>query len=68
MVWDQVASDQVASDQIPEIDVDKAVSYEISNLKVPVGETYRIGIRVAGSNTGVEYVYSDCMFPDREFQ
>ena len=54
MVWDQVASDQ-----IPEIDVDEAVSYEISNLKVPVGETYRIGIRVVGSNTGVEYVYSD---------
>jgi len=54
MVWDQVASDQ-----IPEIDVEEAVSYEISNLKVPVGETYRIGIRVVGSNTGVEYVYSD---------
>jgi hypothetical protein len=54
MVWDEIISEV-----IPEMDVDERISYAVSNLRVPAGETYRLGVRVGGSNMDTEYVHSE---------
>ncbi|WMW25105.1 hypothetical protein RE474_13635 [Methanolobus sediminis] len=54
MVWDNLRTDTHEN-----LDVDETVTYTISNLKVPYGEVYRVGIRAWSSNSETEYVYSD---------
>ena len=54
MVWDDLQTETHE-----DLDVDETVTYTISNLKVPAGETYRVGIWAWGSNSENEYVYSD---------
>jgi hypothetical protein len=54
MVWDELRTETHDG-----LDVDETVSYTISNLKVPEGNTYRVGIWAWGSNSETEYVYSD---------
>lgn len=54
MVWDQIQSDVIA-----EIEAEGGITYTVTNLKVPAGEEYRVGISSWGSNAEYEYVYSD---------
>nr|WP_321498292.1 hypothetical protein [uncultured Methanolobus sp.] len=54
MVWDDLRTDTHE-----DLDVDETVTYTISNLKVPDGEVYRVGIWAWGSNSETKYVYSD---------
>jgi predicted transglutaminase-like cysteine proteinase len=54
LVWDELRTETYE-----DLDVDETVTYTISNLKAPEGETYRVGIRVWSSNSETEYVYSD---------
>ncbi|ABE51403.1 Protein with cacluim-binding EF-hand domain [Methanococcoides burtonii DSM 6242] len=54
MVWDQIKSDT-----IPEIAPESSIVYSVSRLKVPDGESYRVGITGWGSNVNSEYIYSE---------
>ncbi|SET01229.1 hypothetical protein SAMN04488587_1938 [Methanococcoides vulcani] len=51
--------DQIQSDVIPEIEAEGGMSYTVTNLKVPVGQEYRVGVMSWGSNAEQAYVYSD---------
>lgn len=54
LVWDQIKSDT-----IPTIAPESGIIYSVSGLKVPDGESYRVGITAWGSNVNPEYVYSE---------
>ena len=54
MVWDQVKSDTISS-----ISADESITYNVLNLKAPVGELYRVAILARGANSNSEYIYSD---------
>jgi hypothetical protein len=54
MVWDYLQTDTHEG-----MDVDETVTYTISNLKVPDGKIYRVGIWAWGSNSEKKYVYSE---------
>ncbi|MGP8330456.1 MAG: hypothetical protein ACT6FF_09105 [Methanosarcinaceae archaeon] len=54
MVWDQTKSDTISS-----IGVDESITYTVSNLKAPMGERYRVGIRLVSANSNPEYIYSN---------
>jgi hypothetical protein len=53
-VWDQIESDI-----IPVLNSESIIEYSVSNLKVPVGERYRVKVIATGSNTYPVSVYSD---------
>lgn len=57
MVWDQIISDT-----IPSIPTESRITYTVSGLKVPAGESYRVGITTWGSNVNSEYIYSEWSF------
>ncbi|MCM1987569.1 hypothetical protein [Methanococcoides seepicolus] len=54
MVWDQIKSDTIST-----IAPESSITYSVSGLKVPDGESYRVGITAWGSNVNPEYVYSE---------
>ena len=54
MVWDQLKSDVIGS-----LDIEEGTKYTVSNLKVPVGEAYRVKITVWGLNVDSVSIYSD---------
>jgi transglutaminase-like putative cysteine protease len=54
MVWDQLKSDVIKS-----LDIEEGTTYTVSNLKVPVGEAYRVKITVWGLNVDSVSIYSD---------
>jgi hypothetical protein len=54
MVWDQIKSDAILS-----IDAESRITYSVSGLNVPAGESYRVGITTWGSNVNSEYIYSE---------
>ncbi|WMW22993.1 S-layer protein domain-containing protein [Methanolobus mangrovi] len=54
MVWDDLQTD---TDM--DLNVDDTVTYTVSNLHVPAGEKYRVGIWAWDSNANSEYVFSD---------
>ncbi|MDK2892214.1 hypothetical protein [Methanohalophilus sp.] len=56
-VWDHVWSDI-----IPEIEADDEIMYTVTNLKVPAGQRYRVGIMAWGSNAKQVVVCSDWVF------
>lgn len=56
MVWDDLKNDTNS-----DLAVEEAVIYTVSDLGVPVGEKYRVGIWAWGSNVEAKYVHSDWM-------
>lgn len=54
MVWDDLQTNTNS-----DLDVEETVTYTVSDLHVPVGEKYRVGIWAWGSNVEKEYVFSD---------
>jgi hypothetical protein len=54
LVWDQKKSDTIST-----IAPESRINYSVSGLKVPDGESYRVGITTWGSNVNYEYVYSE---------
>ncbi len=54
MVWDDLQTNTNS-----DLDVEETVTYTVSDLRVPVGEKYRVGIWAWGSNVEEEYVFSD---------
>ncbi|MDA0524261.1 hypothetical protein [Methanococcoides alaskense] len=54
MVWDQIKSDTMLS-IVPE----SSITYSVFGLKVPAGESYRVGITAWGSNVNSEYIFSE---------
>ncbi|MEZ5336608.1 MAG: hypothetical protein R2741_16005 [Methanolobus sp.] len=54
MIWDDLKTDTKI-----DLDVEESLSYTVSNLKVPAGEKYRVGIWAWSSDSSSEYVYSD---------
>ncbi|MDY0387628.1 MAG: hypothetical protein RBT65_10980 [Methanolobus sp.] len=56
MVWDDLKTDTNS-----DLDVEESLTYTVSDLSVPVGEKYRVGIWAWGSNVEVKYVHSDWM-------
>lgn len=51
--------DRFQSDVIPKIEADRRITYTVSNLKVPVGQEYRVIVRAWGSNVEEVTVYGD---------
>ncbi|WP_445475488.1 hypothetical protein ACT9XH_01705 [Methanococcoides methylutens] len=54
MAWDQVQSDEIA-----EIEAEGGITYTVTNMKVPVGQEYRVAVITWGSNAEQAVVYSD---------
>ncbi|SFM29754.1 hypothetical protein [Methanolobus profundi] len=54
MVWDDLETDTGL-----DLAVDEKVTYSVSDLHVPAGQIYRVGIWAWGDNAGASYVYSD---------
>ncbi|WP_292470615.1 hypothetical protein [Methanolobus sp.] len=54
LIWDELKTDTNLN-----LDVEETISYTVTNLHVPAGEKYRVGIWAWGSNANTEYVYSD---------
>jgi hypothetical protein len=54
MIWDDLKTDTDLN-----LNVDDAVTYTVSDLHIPAGEKYRVGIWAWGSNANSEYVFSD---------
>lgn len=54
MVWDDMKTETGI-----DLDVEESLKYSVSDLKVPSGEKYRLGIWAWSANADTEYVYSD---------
>ncbi|NYT19772.1 MAG: hypothetical protein GKC08_05740 [Methanosarcinales archaeon] len=54
-----MAWDQAQSDTIDEIDTEGGITYTVTNMKVPVGQEYRVVVMAWGSNTEQAVLYSE---------
>ncbi|MGM0770420.1 MAG: hypothetical protein ACQESU_02280 [Halobacteriota archaeon] len=54
-----MAWDQIQSEKIPEIEAEGGITYSVTNMKVPAGQEYRVGIIAWGSNAKQTVVYSE---------